>query len=142
MEPIKRSSVVIRLDTHNVLDYVLGAVLVFSPYIFGFSDIFPARNLFLVMGFALIGYSLLTDYRYSVFKVIPLGAHMALDVVLGLSLIFVPSIVGYRPLLTGFQYAIHLIFGLGAIALVTLTQPKTTRKRLFRSEDIDLRRAA
>lgn len=142
MDPIKRNTIVMRLDTHNILDYVVGAVLVFSPYIFGFADIYACKNLFLVMGFGLIGYSLFTDYRYSIFKAIPLGAHMALDVVVGLTLIFGPSVIGYRPLLTVFQYALHFVLGLGAIAMVAFTQPRTSRRRLFRENDIDVRRAA
>src|SRR3989338_2511280 len=71
------------IKTHNILDYVTGAILLFVPAIFGFSEIDAARNIFIFAGISLIGYSLLTKYQYSLWKVIPLGVHMSLDVLLG-----------------------------------------------------------
>lgn len=129
MEPIMRrnSAVTVPLDTHNILDYVAGAALIFSPYVFGFSAVNMARNIFLLLGFGLIAYSLCTDYRYSVFKLIPVKTHMILDVIAGAILILSPMVMGYSSLLTGFQNALHYIFGIGVIVLVALTKPKATR---------------
>jgi hypothetical protein len=112
----------ISIRTHNILDYVLGAVLVLCPWVFGFADIVDARNVFLVLGFGLIGYSLFTDYRYSVARVIPLGLHMAFDVAAGIAIMMAPAVLGYRSYLTGGQYALHFALGLGAIALVAMTR--------------------
>jgi hypothetical protein len=120
--PDRNQSFGISLNTHNVIDYVGGVVLCMCPWVFGFADLDSARNIFLVLGVGLIFYSLLTNYRYSVAKVIPLGVHMALDVVAGIFLMLAPSIWGYRPLLTGGQYALHFILGLGLIALVAMTR--------------------
>ena len=45
------------LDSHVVIDYVLGVVLVASPFIFGFSDDEGALAFFIVVG---VGYLILT----------------------------------------------------------------------------------
>jgi hypothetical protein len=115
----------ISLKVHNVLDYIIGAFLVVAPWMFGFADIPAARTLFLFSGLALVAYSLLTNYYYSVAKVVPLGVHMTLDAMIGVVTILAPALFGYRELLTGGQYALHVILGVGAIGLVALTKPRT-----------------
>ncbi len=115
----------IPLKVHNVLDYVIGAFLVVSPWMFGFSDIPAARTVFVFAGLALVAYSLLTNYHYSVAKVIPLGVHMTLDAIIGVVTILAPAMFGYRELLTNGQYALHVILGVGAIGLVAMTKPRT-----------------
>ena len=113
------------LRTHNVLDYFIGAFLVVSPWIFGFDGVTAARSVFLVGGIALIGYSLLTNYYYSVARIIPLGVHMAFDAILGVVFILAPALFGYREFLTQGQYAVHVVLGIGAVGLVALTRPRT-----------------
>ena len=133
------------LKTHNVLDYVVGAALIVTPYIFGFAEILAARNAFLALGFAMIAYSSLTDYYYSVAKIIPLGLHMGLDVAVGLITMFAPWIFSYNLALTGGQMAVHWILGLGAIGLVSLTKPRTEAEKIRMGEDVKIassRRAA
>ena len=136
----------IPLKVHNVLDYVIGAVLILTPYLFGFSDVDAGRNVFGVLGVALIVYSLFTNYRYSIARVIPLGVHMAMDVASGTVVMLAPTIFGYRGLLTGGQYAVHFILGLGAVALVAFTDRKTDRvvrtTSTYDRDHIDINRAA
>lgn len=115
----------IPLKTHNVIDYVVGALLALSPFIFGFSDVTMARNTFLVVGLGLIAYSSITNYHYSLAKVIPLGVHMVMDAVLGIVLILAPALFGYRELITDGQFALHFVFGVGALGLVAFTRTRT-----------------
>lgn len=113
----------ISLRTHNILDYVAGAaVAVLSSAVAGVQTAF---NLFLILGLGQIAYSLLTNYRYAAIRVIPLGAHMALDVAAGALLLLGPWLFGYRDLLTGGQTALHIVIGLGLFALVGFTPRKT-----------------
>jgi hypothetical protein len=112
----------VSLRVHNVLDYVIGAILIACPFLFGFSDIDAARRLFLTLGFGLIGYSLLTNYTYSLLKLIPVAVHMVFDVLAGMTLILGSYLFGYRDLLTGGQTALHYLLGLGAILLVSVTR--------------------
>lgn len=122
---------IIPLNVHNVMDYVVGTALVLSPFVFGFSDVPMARSLFLVLGLGLIGYSLVTRYRYSIAKIIPLGVHMFMDFAAGVIVMAAPWLMGYRGQLTGGQTAVHIIFGLGAIGLVAFTKPRTERGKLM-----------
>jgi hypothetical protein len=133
----------ISLRTHSIFDYIIGAVLVVCPSVFGFSDLYPARNIFLVLGFGLVIYSLLTDYQLSIFKLIPLPVHMTLDVLAGIALILAPSVFNYRFQLTGGQYALHWIMGLGAMTLVAVTRTRVYSPAVQeRRDEDDIRRAA
>jgi hypothetical protein len=115
----------IPLKVHNVLDYVIGVALALSPYVFGFSDVTAARNVFLVLGIGLIAYSSITNYYYSVAKIIPLGVHMVLDALAGIVLILSPALFGYRDLITDGQFALHFVMGIGTLGLVALTRTRT-----------------
>jgi hypothetical protein len=115
----------LKLKTHNIMDYVIAVVLVLAPFLLGFSDVDRARNVFLTLGIGLAVYSLITKYYYSIAKIIPLGIHMILDCIAGVALMLAPSVFNYRELITDGQYAAHFIFGLGALALVALTRTRT-----------------
>jgi hypothetical protein len=112
------------LRTHNVLDYVTGVVLLFIPAIFGFAEIDAARNSFLGAGIAIIAYSLLTRYEYALWRVIPLGTHMTLDVIDGVFVMLAPWIFGYRDLLTAGQEVLHYVAALAIFGLVAFTRTK------------------
>lgn len=115
----------ISLRVHNILDYVIGAILIISPWLVGFSEVVAARNLFVWGGIGLITYSLFTNYYYAVAHIIPLGVHMTLDALLGVIFILGPALFGYRDVITTGQYAWHVILGIGALGLVALTRPRT-----------------
>lgn len=115
----------ISLRTHNIFDYVIGVFLVVCPFLFGFSQIATAVNIFMLGGIALVTYSLLTNYYYSLARVIPLGVHMMLDALLGILLILSPALFGYRETLTDGQYALHIVVGIGVVGLVALTHTRT-----------------
>lgn len=133
----------ISLRTHNVLDYVIAAILVACPYVFGFADIPAARNVFLVLGIGLAAYSLCTNYYYSVFKIIPVGFHMAMDVSAGVITLLAPWLFGYNVLLTGTQLGVHFVMGLGAIGLVAMTNRISQRPIAVSEDDVTpIRRAA
>jgi SPW repeat-containing protein len=51
------------LASHVVLDYVLGALLVASPFIFGFSDETNPTVFFVLIGVLYLALSLGTNYR-------------------------------------------------------------------------------
>jgi hypothetical protein len=120
-----KGGAMIPLKVHNVIDYIMAAFLIVSPWVFGFASVGAARNLFVIAGIVYAGYSLLTKYYYSAARIIPLGAHMTLDAALGVLLILAPALFGYREFLTQGQYAAHIVLGIGAVGLVALTRPRT-----------------
>ena len=111
------------LKIHSVLDYVAGLFLLFVPAIFGFSEIDAARNVFLFSGVALIGYSLLTKYQFALWRVIPIGMHMSLDVLSGVIVMLAPWIFGYRDVLSPTQEVMHYAIALVIFGMVAFTEP-------------------
>lgn len=113
------------LKSHNVLDYLLGALFLVSPWFFDFVQIVEARLLFLASGFTLIAYSLFTNYYYSLARLVPLGVHMTLDAVLGVFLILAPALLNYRGEITPAQYVVHIVLGVATVGMVAITKPKS-----------------
>lgn len=113
------------LRAHNILDYLLGAIFILAPWIFGMTEITTARYLFVLSGSAILLYSLLTNYYYSLIRKVPLGVHMTLDSIIGVIMILSPALFGYRDLLNDAQYAIHMLLGIVTLSLVALTRPRT-----------------
>jgi hypothetical protein len=134
----------IPLRIHAILDYIVAVVLVAAPYLFGFADIDIARNFFLIMGIVLAVYSALTKYRYSLAKIIPIGPHMFLDVVVGFFTMIGPYVLNYRLAISSAQTAAHYFIGLGLWAVVALTRPDAdVVEKSVSDEDIDdFRKAA
>ena len=118
------------LKTHNIMDYVGAAAFILAPFLFGFSDIDAARNVFMLSGFFLALYSLFTNYYYAVLRVIPLGVHMTLDVTIGVVTMIAPWVFNYRNFLSPGQEYVHYIVGVGLIAVVGLTREKTEEDKL------------
>ena len=113
------------LRVHNIVEYVLGALLLVAPWLFGFSDLDAARDVMLFSGAAIIIYSLLTNNHFAIARLIPIGAHMTFDVLIGVFLILGPTLFGYRGLITEGQFAAHIVLGLLAVGMVALTHPRT-----------------
>ncbi|MGE3975266.1 MAG: hypothetical protein AB7F59_12140 [Bdellovibrionales bacterium] len=132
----------IPLRIHNVIDYIAGAFLLLCPVVFGFSHIEVANNVFMFSGAALIGYSLLTKYRYSLLKLIPVKAHMVLDVLIGIAVMLSPWAFGYAEFLTTTQYSLHFVSGIAVILLVAFTDIKfvSAETRLEAPPNIDTAR--
>lgn len=107
MLPIKRF---IPQDVHSLLDYA-NAFTVASVSL-GANT--PACRAGSVLGLSVLGVSLLTDYRLSVRKLIPIEVHEVIDYVWGLSAIAAPFVFGYArksPLAA----LVHIVAGVGTI---------------------------
>ncbi|HLL23110.1 MAG TPA: hypothetical protein VK427_13310 [Kofleriaceae bacterium] len=112
-------------DIHSVMDYVdalsagSGALMAKDPRA-QFASVFLAAS-----G---AGVSLMTDYRLSAAKVIPIEAHEAIDHVWGLTAIALPFVLGYWK--TSPRTAItHVVTGLGTIATSLFTDYRSYRGR-------------
>lgn len=87
--PIRRA---IPQDVHSILDYSNGILVAWSGLT---SRKRKARVAGAVLGATIVSVSLLTDYRLSVAKLIPIEVHEALDYVWSASVIAAPFAFGY-----------------------------------------------
>lgn len=109
---------IISTKTHGVLDYLVGILLIASPWIFGFAENETAKWIPVVLGISALFYSLLTDYEFGMSKTISMRAHLALDTVSGIFLAASPWIFGFADQV----YAPHLILGILEIGAAAMTK--------------------
>ena len=111
--------------THGYLDYIVGALLIASPWIFGFDDGSAAQWIPVFLGAGAIFYSLLTDYEMGASPQISMRTHLTLDMASGLLLALSPWVFGFADLV----WQPHLLFGILEIgvALMTRMVPSTER---------------
>ncbi len=111
--------------THGVIDYVTAALLILSPYLFGFATGGIEHWIVEIVGVALLGMSLVTRYELSIAKIIPLRAHLGVDLAAGILLAVSPWLFGFAEVI----WWPHLLIGLMEIAVSLLTRrvPDTLR---------------
>ncbi|PTX94814.1 hypothetical protein DB346_22675 [Verrucomicrobia bacterium LW23] len=115
---------------HGIMDYLMGALLIAAPWVFGFNPNAIEGMIPIYLGIGVIAYSLLTNYEAGATKVIPMKIHLVLDVVSGIFLAASPWLFGFAHLV----YLPHLIFGLLEVGagLMTDTLPYRNNKQLAR----------
>jgi hypothetical protein len=109
------------------MDYLVGVILILSPWIFDFADGGAKQWVPIILGLSAIVYSLLTDYEYSISRSISMRTHLTLDLASGVLLAASPWLFGFNDQV----YLPHLILGLFEIgaSLTTERVPSTERKR-------------
>src|SRR5688572_11059457 len=120
--PLKRW---IPMDVHSMMDYVDG-VTAATGYFTADDDVACWASIGL--GAGAIGVSLMTDYRLSVAKVIPIRAHETIDYLWGASCIALPFALGYwksspKTALT------HIMVGAGAILASLFTDYRSYKQQ-------------
>ena len=107
---------------HGMLDYPAGLLLIASPWLLGFSDVGDgAATIPVVIGVLVLLQSLITDYELSVANVLPLKAHLSLDVVAGVLLALSPVLLGFAD--AGVEgWLPHVVLGLGLVAAGLMTR--------------------
>jgi hypothetical protein len=107
---------------HGPADYAVGVLLIIAPYIFGFATGGIEQWLPMLLGFAVIVYSMLTRYEWGLLPIIRMPVHIGLDVAGGLLLAISPWLFGFADQV----WVPHLIIGLIEIgaAAATSTRPE------------------
>jgi hypothetical protein len=82
-------------NTHGAVEPVVALLFIVAPWLFGFSDITEATVISIIVGATMLVAGMLTQWRYSVLKLIPLRTHFMADVALGGLLILSPFIFGF-----------------------------------------------
>jgi hypothetical protein len=108
---------------HGVIDYVVAIALITGPFVLGFQAVNPLGHwLSVAAGAGLFVYSLLTSYSLSARKLIPFGVHLIFDFSAGVAFIVVPFLFNFE----GTMRAYFVAVGVAIVAVVALTNPKTT----------------
>ena len=104
-------------QVHAVIDYVVGALLIVAPYLFGFANGGPEHLVPVILGAGTIVYSLITRYELSVAKIIPYKAHLGIDAVAGLLLLASPWLFGF----TDSVWWPHVVVGIAELGVVAMS---------------------
>jgi hypothetical protein len=105
---------------HGILDYIVGGVLIAAPWLFGFAYGGAETWVPVLLGIAVIGYSLMTDYEDAIVGWIPMPIHLWLDGIGGIFLALSPWIFGFADII----WWPHVLVGIAAIGLALLTQSR------------------
>ena len=105
-----------------MLDYGVGLLLILAPYLLGFANGGAAQWVPMLIGIAIIGMSLVTNYELSVAKLVPMPIHLAADIGSGLLLLASPWLFGFASQVLW----PHVIVGLVEIGTAMMTE-RTSR---------------
>jgi hypothetical protein len=109
---------------HAWLDYLSCLVFFFAPWALKFSDSGAATTVSIAAGALVLLMSLFTKYEGGMFRVVPMSAHLTMDVLLGIFLIASPWLFAFKEKV----YVPHLIMGILAVLAGLLTVRTSTRK--------------
>jgi SPW repeat len=85
----------IPLNVHAALEPVIALVIIAAPWIFGFSGADDAKVVCIAVGVIMLIAGSLTDWRFSLARVIPLRTHRMTDLLLAAVLIVSPFVFGF-----------------------------------------------
>lgn len=107
---------IISAEIHGIIDYLVVAFLWLAPFVFELSN-FISMIVYCLGGVHLL-LTLLTNFKYGAFKVIPLGLHSGIEFVVGVVLILSPSVIsGFPDVHTGLDK--FFLGGFGLAVLIT-----------------------
>jgi hypothetical protein len=118
----------IETKTHGYLDYIMGALLIAAPWIFDFNRGGAETWVPVILGVAMIGLALMTDYELGASRQISMRTHLTIDLVSGALLAASPWIFGFND----YVWAPHLIFGLLEIGASLMTKLHPSNERTHR----------
>lgn len=108
-----------RLPTriHGILDYLMGALLIASPWVLGFHAGGAETWVPVVLGAGVIVYSLFTDYELGAVRRLPMTTHLWLDALGGVLLAVSPWVLGFDERV----WIPHVVFGVLEVAAAAVT---------------------
>lgn len=104
---------------HGLGDYAAAAVLIVAPFVIGLKEQSAVAHwASIASGVGLILYSLITDYAFSVAKIISFKVHLVLDALAGVALIALALVLG----LEGLANTYMMLMGAGVLVVVAVSQ--------------------
>jgi hypothetical protein len=117
---------ILSTKVHGVMDYLVGLLLISSPWLFGFPNGGAQTTVPVTLGISTLLYSLITNYEYSAAKILPFSTHLLFDVLSGLFLASSPWLFGFNDTV----YLPHLVFGLLELGVVLISKKKAGQQRV------------
>jgi hypothetical protein len=109
---------------HGILDYLVGAFLMATPWVFGFWRNGAESWVPIWLGAAAVVYSLLTNYELGAAKLLTMRAHLWLDLVSGVFLAASPWIFRFD----NYVYVPHVVLGFLEIGVSLMTDRQPYEK--------------
>ncbi len=126
---------IISTKVHGVLDYMMGILLIATPWIFGFASNGWETWVPVVLGVSVILYSLMTTYELGLSDNISMRKHLILDIVSGVVLAASPWIFGFADIV----YLPHLVLGIAEVGAGVLTTTKVGERNMMHTRDHHIR---
>jgi SPW repeat len=117
---------IIPTRVHGMIDYGFGVLLIIAPFLLGFATGGAEQWVPTILGIAIIGMSLMTDYELSLARVVPMPIHLGVDVLGGILLAASPWLFGF----SGRIYLPHFILGLVEIGTALMTVSRSGSESL------------
>lgn len=103
---------------HGLLDYAAASGLIVLPFVLDLqASSSLAHWLSVAAGIGLVAYSLATDYRFGVLRLISFRAHLALDLIAAAAFVIAPFALGWTGLLRGY----YIVMAVGVLVVVALS---------------------
>jgi SPW repeat len=115
----------IETKTHGYLDYIMGVLLIASPWIFDFAMGGAETWIPVILGAGMIVLALMTDYELGAVRKISMRTHLTIDLISGALLAVSPWLFGFADDVWG----PHLVLGLLEIGASLMTKLHPTGER-------------
>ncbi len=115
---------------HGVVDYLAAAGLLTLPFVLGLGAANPlAKWLAVATGAAVVATSLLTDYKYGAWRILPFKGHLAIDTLVAIVFAAAPGLLGFA----GLDAWYYWVNSAAVFLVVGLSQPTEDSSRLARA---------
>ncbi|NOD33248.1 MULTISPECIES: hypothetical protein [unclassified Ruegeria] len=108
-------------SVHAYLDYPVAVALMTLPFLLGLGHSNPlALWLSVATGVAAFVLTVLTDHHLGIWRVLPYKVHLAVDLLVGITFLFAPSILGF----SGLDAAFYWLNGAAVVLVISLSAPE------------------
>ena len=108
-------------SVHAYLDYPVAIALMTLPFLLGLGQSNPlALWLSVVTGVAAFVLTVLTDHHLGIWRVLPYKFHLAVDLIVGITFLFAPSVLGF----SGLDAVFYWLNGAAVVLVISLSAPE------------------
>jgi len=110
---------------HGVMDYLVGILLIASPWLFDFDRGGMETWIPVILGVGALIYSVMTDYEMGLSKTLSMRTHLTMDLLSGILLAASPWLFGFA----NYVYMPHLVLGILEIGVSVMTKRTPSHER-------------